>query len=75
MTRTHEKVRDTLKGKGNPLTPTTAAKGVESALAMLEGRWKLVILWRQSVALFGFRAGDSGDLAKNADPTATPDGE
>ncbi len=32
-----------------PLTPVTAAQGVEAVLKMLEGRWKLVILFH----LFG----------------------
>ena len=49
MARTHEKVRYTPKGKGNNLTPITAAQGVENALKILEGRWKLVILFH----LFG----------------------
>ena len=49
MTRTHVKVRYTPKGKGNNLTPITAAQGVENALKILEGRWKLVILFH----LFG----------------------
>ena len=35
-------------GKGE-LTPTSAARGVEDALKILEGRWKLVILFH----LFG----------------------
>jgi len=47
MTRTHEKVRYTPKGKA--YTPITAARGVEDALKVLEGRWKLVILFH----LFG----------------------
>lgn len=49
MTSTHEKVRDLPKSKRDDLTPTTAAQGVELALKMLEGRWKLVILFH----LFG----------------------
>lgn len=49
MTSTHEKVRNTPKSKQEALTPTTAAEGVEQALKILEGRWKLVILFH----LFG----------------------
>jgi len=49
MTRTHQKVRYSPEGKRNQLTPTSAARGVEDALKILEGRWKLVILFH----LFG----------------------
>lgn len=49
MTRTHEKVGYPPEGKGAELTPTSAARGVEEALKILEGRWKLVILFH----LFG----------------------
>jgi DNA-binding HxlR family transcriptional regulator len=37
------------EGKGAGLTPITAARGVEAALEILEGRWKLSILFH----LFG----------------------
>ncbi|UZE50190.1 winged helix-turn-helix transcriptional regulator [Rhodopseudomonas sp. P2A-2r] len=47
MTSTHEKVG--YLPAGELLTPVTAATGVESVLKMLEGRWKLVILFQ----LFG----------------------
>lgn len=47
MTSTHEKVG--YLPAGELLTPVTAANGVESVLKMLEGRWKLVILFQ----LFG----------------------
>ena len=47
MTRTHEKVRYSPEGK--PYTAVTAAQGVEDALKILEGRWKLIILFH----LFG----------------------
>lgn len=47
MTRTHKKVRYLPKGK--PYTAVTAAQGVEDALKILEGRWKLIILFH----LFG----------------------
>src|SRR5882762_3893273 len=49
MARTHEKVRYTPNSKPEKLTPVTAAQGVENALKILEGRWKLVILFH----LFG----------------------
>jgi DNA-binding HxlR family transcriptional regulator len=49
MTRTHPKVRYSPKSEHGGLTPTSAAKGVEDALKILEGRWKLVILFH----LFG----------------------
>jgi DNA-binding HxlR family transcriptional regulator len=49
MTRTHRKVRYSPTSKGRQYTPATAASGVEQALKILEGRWKLVILFH----LFG----------------------
>ncbi|MDP3895977.1 MAG: winged helix-turn-helix transcriptional regulator, partial [Mesorhizobium sp.] len=49
MTRTDEKVRNLPKSAPEALTPQTAASGVENALRILEGRWKLVILFH----LFG----------------------
>jgi DNA-binding HxlR family transcriptional regulator len=51
MARTHEKVRYSPAGKDREYTPATAASGVEQALRVLEGRWKLVILFH----LFGGR--------------------
>jgi len=49
MARTHKKVSALPSGKQEELTPVTAAEGVEAALKMLEGRWKLLILFH----LFG----------------------
>ncbi|RJF94438.1 transcriptional regulator [Oleomonas cavernae] len=49
MTRTDEKVRYSPEGKGSAYTPVTAAEGVEQAFRILEGRWKLLILFH----LFG----------------------
>ena len=49
MARTHRKVRYTPAGKYAGWTPATAADGVERAFRVLEGRWKLVILFH----LFG----------------------
>ncbi|MGO1076298.1 winged helix-turn-helix transcriptional regulator [Inquilinus sp. CA228] len=51
MASTHEKVRYSPKGERPAYTPGSAAAGVEQALKILEGRWKLVILFR----LFGGR--------------------
>ncbi|NDL63158.1 winged helix-turn-helix transcriptional regulator [Acerihabitans arboris] len=44
----------------NAYTPVTAAVGVENALRLLEGRWKLVILFH----LFGGRVRRYSDLEK-----------
>ncbi|PJN94335.1 MarR family transcriptional regulator [Amaricoccus sp. HAR-UPW-R2A-40] len=49
MTRTDEKVGYLPTGKDLYPTPDAAASGVEGALRMLEGRWKLTILFQ----LFG----------------------
>lgn len=49
MTRTHKKVRYAPKSKGKQYTPVTAAQDVEQAFKVLEGRWKLLILFQ----LFG----------------------
>src|SRR5204863_4001997 len=58
MTRTHEKVRYTPKGKR--YTAVTAAHGVEDALRVLEGRWKLIILFH----LFGGKVLRFSDLER-----------
>ena len=49
MTRTDKKVRYSPESKDRGHTPVSAADGVEQALKILEGRWKLVILFH----LFG----------------------
>jgi DNA-binding HxlR family transcriptional regulator len=49
MARTHEKVRHLPAGKERAYTPVTAANGIEEAIKLLEGRWKLLILFH----LFG----------------------
>ena len=49
MARTHGKVRYSPKSKPSSPTPESDADDVEEALKFLEGRWKLVILFR----LFG----------------------
>src|SRR3989454_12818928 len=49
MARTHQKVRYSPKSKGKKYTPVTAAQDVEHVFKVLEGRWKLLILFH----LFG----------------------
>ena len=60
MTRTNEKVRYLPPGKREHLTPATAASGVENILRILEGRWKLVILFH----LFGGKVLRFSDLER-----------
>jgi DNA-binding HxlR family transcriptional regulator len=60
MARTHEKVRYAPEGKPHGHTRQTAAEGVETALKLLEGRWKLVILFH----LFGGRVLRFSDLER-----------
>jgi DNA-binding HxlR family transcriptional regulator len=45
MTRTHEKVRYSSKGKVEAYTPAKHAEGAELALKVLEGRWKMIIIF------------------------------
>jgi DNA-binding HxlR family transcriptional regulator len=45
MARTHKKVRYLPGCKDRGHTPASAAEGVEQVLQVLEGRWKLVILF------------------------------
>jgi DNA-binding HxlR family transcriptional regulator len=60
MARTHENVRYSPEGEHTDLTPTSAARGVEDALKILEGRWKLVILFH----LFGGQVLRFSDLER-----------
>lgn len=66
MTRTDEKVRylpeskGKSESKGEALTPLSAASGVENVLRILEGRWKLVILFH----LFGGKVLRFSDLER-----------
>ncbi|WP_341487918.1 helix-turn-helix domain-containing protein [Pararhizobium sp. A13] len=60
MTRTHEKVRYSPESKVHAYTQESAAEGVEQALKLLEGRWKLVILFH----LFGGRIMRFSDLER-----------
>ena len=45
MTRTNEKVRYLLKSKLKNYTPARHAEGAENALKVLEGRWKMIIIF------------------------------
>lgn len=45
MTRTDEKVGDLPESKVPEYTPVSAAAGVEEIIRMLDGRWKLLILF------------------------------
>ena len=45
MTRTHEKVRYSPEGKVEAYTPAKHAEGAELALKVLEGRWKMIIIF------------------------------
>ena len=61
MARTHRKVR--YRPEGKPVrgyTRETAAEGVENALKLLEGRWKLTILFH----LFGGNVMRFSDLER-----------
>ena len=60
MARTDKKVGYLPRGKAEPLTPSSAAEGVEAALKILEGRWKLVILFH----LFGGKVLRFSDLER-----------
>jgi DNA-binding HxlR family transcriptional regulator len=57
MTRTHKKVRDLPPSKW---TPASAARGVEDAIAIFDGRWKLEIMFR----LFGGKVLRFSDLER-----------
>ena len=60
MTRTHEKVSPLPVGKRRTHTPLAAAIDVEAAFKLLEGRWKLVILFH----LFGGQVQRFSDLER-----------
>lgn len=60
MTRTDKKVRYAPEGKSSPYTPEAAAQGVQNVIRVLEGRWKLVILFQ----LFGGRVRRFSDLER-----------
>lgn len=60
MTRTDEEVRDLPRGKRVAYTAETAAQGVQNVIKVLEGRWKLVILFQ----LFGGQVRRFSDLER-----------
>lgn len=60
MARTHKKVSNPPEAEASPWTRVTAAKGVEEALRMLEGRWKFLILFQ----LFGGQVMRFSDLER-----------
>ena len=60
MTSTNEKVSPLPQSKAGAHTRESAAFGVEQALKLLEGRWKLVILFH----LFGGRVLRFSDLER-----------
>ncbi|HWK63433.1 MAG TPA: helix-turn-helix domain-containing protein [Rhizobiaceae bacterium] len=60
MARTDEKVRYSPESKGGGYTRETAAEGVENVLKLLEGRWKLIILFH----LFGGNVMRFSDLER-----------
>ena len=60
MTSTHEKVSPLPQSKAAAYTRESTASGVEQALKLLEGRWKLVILFH----LFGGRVLRFSDLER-----------
>ena len=58
MAITHKKVGYSPTGKVADVTPQMAASGIEAAFSMLEGRWKMVILFQLSLAsVRGFGVG------------------
>jgi DNA-binding HxlR family transcriptional regulator len=60
MTRTDEKVRYLPEGERESYTAHTAAQSVENVLRVVEGRWKLVILFQ----LFGGQVRRFSDLER-----------
>ncbi|PWC26980.1 transcriptional regulator [Pseudoroseomonas aestuarii] len=60
MARTDEKVRDLPRSKRVEYTAETAAQGVQNVIRVLEGRWKLVILFQ----LFGGQVRRFSDLER-----------
>lgn len=60
MSSTHQKVSALRKGKRKTYTPLSAAIDVEACFSMLEGRWKLAILFH----LFGGQIQRFSDLEK-----------
>jgi DNA-binding HxlR family transcriptional regulator len=63
MPRTHEKVSYLPSGKQGAHTPLSATIGMESALRLLRGRWKLLIMFH----LFGGQVQRFSDLERLID--------
>jgi hypothetical protein len=72
MARTHKKVGYSPTGKLEDVTPDMAARGVEAAFRILEGRWKMVIIFHLFARGTVLRTGEgySGRVAEDADPAA-----
>src|SRR5512145_2519758 len=60
MTRTHAEVSSSPESKRLEYTEVSAAQGVERALKLIDGRWKLLILFH----LFGGRVQRFSDLER-----------
>jgi DNA-binding HxlR family transcriptional regulator len=60
VTRTHPEVSNTPEGVHPPWTRETASDGIEAALAIVAGRWKLRILFQ----LFGGRVQRFSELER-----------
>src|SRR5260221_13808754 len=60
MTSTHEKVSHLPASERHDHTPLSAAHGIEQALKVVEGRWKLLILFH----LFGGKVLRFSDLER-----------
>ncbi len=60
MTRTHKKVSNAPESKRPEYTAVSAAQGVEDALELIDGRWKLLILF----SLFGGQVLRFSDLER-----------
>jgi DNA-binding HxlR family transcriptional regulator len=60
MTRTHKKVSNAPESKRPEYTAVSAAQGVEDALKLIDGRWKLLILF----SLFGGQVLRFSDLER-----------
>ena len=60
MARTHEEVSHSRESKRPEYTEVSAARGIERALKLIDGRWKLLILFH----LFGGRVQRFSDLER-----------
>lgn len=60
MASTHKKVRYTPEGERGAYTPHTAAQSTQNVIRVLEGRWKLVILFQ----LFGAKVRRFSELER-----------